>query len=381
MAAEVEQCLFLVNGGECTKPRVAFSPYCPEHKAVYASIDNQTLLQLAAQNQRKMMYVSEDKKLKANADRELIDEFINILHELEGRGYSRDEALEALARVIQEKGVMDDLFKEMGKDPKWKRFEKIVAGINMLTSEGAEVKFNDHIIGKKTGRKRQVDVSIRFKQAYYDYLAIIECKDYAGRVPVKDVEAFSKKLEDLGADKGVMVSREGFQEGASKTAEADGIELFTLTEVKSDWTKTIKADVLTLPWPTNIEFDYPQFELSELYKEPCPVEYGEVLFYRDQNTPPISLHQLIGNMAKWVVVQDLVLPCVVKAPYEPPLLVQFPKTEFYTPIYSITVTFEPTKLALGHEIDMPPKLEKYIYRDIARGNEHEVSADKLPRVG
>jgi hypothetical protein len=236
-----------------------------------------------------MMYVSKEKKLTAKADRDLIDEFINILHELEGRGYSRDEAIEAMARVTNETGIMDDLFKEMGKDPKWKKFEKIVAGIHLLKAQGAEVKFDDRIMGVRTGRLRQIDVSIRFRQTFYDYLAVVECKDSGRRVPIDKVEAFRTKLEDVGAMHGIMVSPHGFQEGAIAAAKAYNIELFTLTEVKSDWTKALKANVLTVPWPTSIEFDYPTFELGGLYKQPRPIEGNNTVFYKDQHSPPVTL--------------------------------------------------------------------------------------------
>jgi hypothetical protein len=179
---------------------------------------------------------------------------------------------------------------------------------------------------------------------------------------------------------GIMVSPHGFQEGAIATAKAYNIELFTLKEVKSDWTKTIKAEVLTLPYPTDIEFDYPYFETHGLYKKPHHIEYGEALFYKDQNSPPISLHDLLGEIAKWVVEQKLALPCVVEAPFDPPLLTQFPKTNFYTPIYSLTVTFKPSKFAVGYEIDMPPKTVKYIYSDVAKEKVHEVPADDMPKI-
>lgn len=374
------ECYFLVNGEECPNPRNSSEPFCAEHQAVYASLDNRTLLERATQAHIRMMYVREDKKLTARKDQALIDEFINMLHALEGRGYTREEVIEALARIARESGMMDDLLKEMGKDPKWKQFEKIVAGIHILQSEGAEVKFDDHIMGKRSGRNRQIDVSIRFKQAYYDYLTIIECKDYGSRVPMEKVEAFHTKMKDVGAMHGIIVSPHGFQEGAITTARFYDIELFTLAEVKSDWTKTIKANVLTLPWAAKIEFDYPTFESPGLYTEPYPIEYGKLFFYRDQHSPPIMFHKLLGDIAKWVVVQNLALPCIVTAPFDPPLLIQFPKTTFYTPIYSITVTYEPTKLAVGHEIDMPPKLEKYIYSDLANERVHEIPADKVPKV-
>ncbi len=374
-------CYFLTNRQECPNPRDVLShPFCPEHRAVYASLDNPALLELAVRNQRKIMYVSKDKKLTAKADTEVVDEFINILHELNGRGYNQREALEAIAQVMQETGIMDDLFKEIGADPKWKKFEKLVAGIHALKMQGAEVKFNDHIPDRVTGDDRQIDVSIRFKQGFYDYLVIVECKDYDSNVPMEKVEAFHTKMGDVGANHGIMVSPKGFQKGAIKKAEFYGIELFTLTEIKSDWTKKIKAEVFTIPFAANIEFDHPEFELPATLDGGHPVEFDKMLFYEDQYKEPLTLKNLVLNVTRWVMDQKLALPCIVDAPLGSPLLTQFPGTNFYTPIYALTITFEPHKLAVGYEIDMPPKPEKYIYSDLAKVRVHEIPADKVPKV-
>lgn len=375
-----EECYFLTKGQGCPNKRIPQSNFCPEHKAFFSTIDNPTLIEQGARALRSLMYVNSEKKITAKPDMEVIGAFNNIVNELSERGYKDDESMEAFGSIAVEQGLMDDLQREIGKDPKWKRFEKLVAGIHMLIAKGAEVKFDDHIVGRKTGNRRQVDVSIRFKQTYYDYLVIVECKDYAGRVPIKEVEAFSKKLEDLGANKGIMVSREGFQDGANKTAAADGIELFTLTEVKTDWTKNIKAEVLILPYPTKIEFDHPDFDTSGLPKEPVARQYSEFLFYKDQHSPPIGLDELVSNMAHWATEHKLTLPCIIESPLDPPLLTQFPGTNFYTPIYSITVTLEPSKFAFGWEIDMPPKLEKYVYSDIAKERVHEIPASDVPPI-
>src|SRR5438445_7421105 len=97
------------------------------------------------------------------------------------------------------------------QDPKWRKFEKVVAGIHILVDKGATVKFNDRIRGKRTGRKWQVDVSVRFLQGFYSHLTIIECKDRSKRVPIDDVRAFITKMNDIGANKGVLASASGFQ--------------------------------------------------------------------------------------------------------------------------------------------------------------------------
>jgi len=52
----------------------------------------------------------------------------------------------------------------------------------------AQVKWNDSING------RQFDVTLRFRKGLYDYLTVIECKDYSSSVPVGEVEAFERAL-------------------------------------------------------------------------------------------------------------------------------------------------------------------------------------------
>ncbi len=59
-------------------------------------------------------------------------------------------------------------------------------------------------------------------------IVIIECKDYAGSVPVNDVEEFHAKLQQIGADntKGIMITSNGcFQTGTLKYANSKGIAL------------------------------------------------------------------------------------------------------------------------------------------------------------
>ena len=68
----------------------------------------------------------------------------------------------------------------------------------------------------------------------HDYLTVIECKDYADRVPVDRVEAFVTKSSDINANKAVMISVNGFQSGAIAVAKKRGIKLLTVSEQFED---------------------------------------------------------------------------------------------------------------------------------------------------
>ena len=70
------------------------------------------------------------------------------------------------------------------------------------------------------GGGREIDVLLTGSLAGQVVHFPIECKDYKTSVPIAAVEAFRTKLEDVGADKGIMVSSRGFQQGAIETARA-----------------------------------------------------------------------------------------------------------------------------------------------------------------
>jgi hypothetical protein len=172
-----------------------------------------------------------------------------------------------------------------------KRFERLVAALNVWATEGAEVKWDDEIEG------RQVDVSIRFRKGFYDYLVVIECKDYAGSVPGEKVEAFAKRLGKLKADKGVMVSRYGFQQGfGTELARDEGIGLYTLEEIDESWPDKVKKETVTIGANVfNVRFvPQPGHRAPEIpdEKKVLPLVRLEI----DGFGAPMSLEQALNNL-------------------------------------------------------------------------------------
>src|SRR5712692_1105934 len=115
--------------------------------------------------------------------------------------------------------------------PKWKKFERLVAAIHAAEMKGARVAWDEKIKG------RQFDVVIRFRIGSYDYVTGIECRDKKRPVSAEQVEALVTKSSDAGIDKAVMASSSGFQSGALVVAERHNIGLYTLqtsTEVPEE---------------------------------------------------------------------------------------------------------------------------------------------------
>jgi len=108
---------------------------------------------------------------------------------------------------------------------KWELFERLVAAIHHAESQGARVVWNDKI------NKDQFDVTVRFQYGLYEYLTVIECKDHRRPVVKEKIDAFVTKSGRAKANKAVMVSANGYQEGSLEVAKDEKIELYTLTQL------------------------------------------------------------------------------------------------------------------------------------------------------
>ncbi len=71
--------------------------------------------------------------------------------------------------------------------------------------------------------------------ANYSLLNIIECKNYAKKVPVDDVEEFYAKIKQVGDVnlKGIFITNNGFQRGAYAFAKSVGMMLITVNDLTS----------------------------------------------------------------------------------------------------------------------------------------------------
>jgi hypothetical protein len=130
----------------------------------------------------------------------------------------------------------------------WIGFERLVAAIHIAETQGGVVKWNDIING------RQFDVSIKFKFGAYEYLTVIECRDYKTKVPVGDVEAFVTKTRDINSNKAIMVSPCGFQSGGISVAERHGIELLILNEEYAETNEMLSMVLVPMVNICNIVF-------------------------------------------------------------------------------------------------------------------------------
>jgi hypothetical protein len=114
-----------------------------------------------------------------------------------------------------------------------RELEQLVAKIQRQLAPKAEVLHDVRLMGRHTGEKRQIDVLVREQIGQYEIRIIIDCKDYKHPVDVKGVEEFWGLLDDVGAQKGVLVCPRGFTSTAKTRAEKLQIDLYSPVDTDS----------------------------------------------------------------------------------------------------------------------------------------------------
>ena len=133
----------------------------------------------------------------------------------------------------------------MTEKPKWRKFEELVHKIQSDLASDAVVRLDDRIAGALTGTTRQVDISIRRRIGQYEILIAIDCKDLAQPVDVKDVEGVIGLVQDVGANKGAIVSASGFTAAALARGKGAGLDLYRLVDTGShDWKARASIPIL-----------------------------------------------------------------------------------------------------------------------------------------
>lgn len=103
----------------------------------------------------------------------------------------------------------------------WKEYEEEVflECKRVFNSQETEVIKNKYIVGRYSGVKRQIDVIVQqLIDGEVVNMCVVECKHYANKINVKIVDSFIGCLDDVGANKGILVSEKGFTKAAINRA-------------------------------------------------------------------------------------------------------------------------------------------------------------------
>ena len=81
----------------------------------------------------------------------------------------------------------------------------------------------------------QIDVYATYTALGAEMKIICECKQYKNRVNRDKVMILDKKIQSLGAQKGILMSTAGFQSGAIQYAHEHGIALIQVFDTRENW--------------------------------------------------------------------------------------------------------------------------------------------------
>jgi hypothetical protein len=170
-------------------------------------------------------------------------------------------------------------------DPKWKIFERAAADLEGRF-ENCSVIHDHKVVGLRSGIERQVDIWVTGVVGGHDIRIAIECRHYTRKVGIRDVEAFHGFIEDVGADRGVIITPTGFTEGARRRAER--IELTTLTlEEAGDF-----------DWPAYWEQEWQQ-EHCQFYTCKTGFCNGSIAWEKDESSAKAGYCRTCGAFHIW----------------------------------------------------------------------------------
>ena len=131
---------------------------------------------------------------------------------------------------------MDDVH----EPPSWWAYQKKVAHLFLQLGCLAEVEAP--VEGARATHK--IDVWVVFKRFGLEQRWAVECKNWKTPVPKEKVQALKSVVEDIGADKGILVARSGFQSGAVDAATLTNILLTTFDELKASAASDLQSILL-----------------------------------------------------------------------------------------------------------------------------------------
>lgn len=80
-----------------------------------------------------------------------------------------------------------------------------------------------------------IDVVARFIALDVQFVALVECKHHKRKVERKDVQVLHSKLQSVGAQKAILFSVSGFQDGVLEYARVHGIALAQFSSGSTSW--------------------------------------------------------------------------------------------------------------------------------------------------
>lgn len=128
----------------------------------------------------------------------------------------------------------------MIKSKKWYEFQELIA--EHFRSLGAIAQTNISVEGIRT--KHDIDILVLTKFLGADIKWVIEAKYWKSKIPKEKVLALRTIVDEVGADKGFLISEKGFQSGAIAAAHKTNVELVQFSALKQRTKNIVQVEML-----------------------------------------------------------------------------------------------------------------------------------------
>jgi hypothetical protein len=102
--------------------------------------------------------------------------------------------------------------------PRWTIYEQRVFELFKDQLPAARVRKNVHVRGRFSKRKRQIDILIAEKTRFGILKTVVDTKLFNRKVDVKAVDALAGFVDDVGAEKGMLITSRGYTQAALRRA-------------------------------------------------------------------------------------------------------------------------------------------------------------------
>ncbi|WP_217533118.1 restriction endonuclease [Vibrio metschnikovii] len=124
----------------------------------------------------------------------------------------------------------------------WYQFQEVIC--EHFRGLGADAQTNVTVTGVRT--KHDVDILVKTKFLGQDITWVVEAKYWNSKVNKSHVLALRTIVDDVGADKGFIVSKLGFQSGALEAAKSSNVKLKTFDELKAETKDMVEAEIIKM---------------------------------------------------------------------------------------------------------------------------------------
>lgn len=128
----------------------------------------------------------------------------------------------------------------MSEVAEWYQFQEDIC--DYFESIGATAQTNVSVQGVRTSH--DVDILVTTRYLGEDLVWVVEAKKWQKRVNKLQVLALRTIIDDIGADRGFIVSEAGFQSGAYEAAENSNVKLKTFDQLKTNTKDLVEAEIL-----------------------------------------------------------------------------------------------------------------------------------------